>query len=208
MQASGYLLSGTPIPLGGGRTPTPADRSHMAGPLGETAVQQPGTGGSLPAGASTLSKSGSLQGAASTAVPQSQKKTGPLLTAAAVAVALMVGVVVSRRNAGAAHDAATAKAIPVQVAASPPAPAEPPAAAATAVASAAAPSAAPAAIAAPEISAGAEPHVGSAAPMRPTHAAAPVTKTASPPKPAAAPAAPAANATAEQIKGRTIRTDL
>ncbi|MGH7440380.1 MAG: serine/threonine protein kinase, partial [Polyangiaceae bacterium] len=207
LQASGFLgLSGTPVPMN--RTPAPPDRAHSVGPLGETAVQAPGGPGvALSTSASTqLSKSGSLQGAASTAAPHSPKKTGPIVTAVAVALAVVAGVVVSRRNAAAPHAAEASQPTPVHAAAPPSAAPEPvpPAASATP----------PVVLAPPATAAGATTEASASTEHAPTavapvhaHAAAPAYKAPSAPRPPAPPAATAAN-TGEQIKGRTIRTDL
>jgi serine/threonine-protein kinase len=209
--------SGAMDPLLSSLTPT-ANRGPSAGPLGETALSMPAGLTPLPsptsaqsnpgAGPSTLlsNTGGSLPGAASTAVPPSPRKTGSVVTGVAVALAIAAGaVLVARKKMPAAHETAAVAAPQAQAAAPPPVAPVSPTAVLT-VPPSSEPLAPLAAAPAPEAGPSTETHaaVHHYAPSLPRPAVAPP-----PPKPVATAAAVApTNATAEQLKGRTIRTDL
>jgi serine/threonine protein kinase len=204
---AGLLEGGTPDPLLTSRTPI-ISKGPAVGPLGETAFPTPGSQTPLPGAAvqsnpaspaSTLlsNTGGSLPGAASTAVPPNPRRTGPLVTAVTLTLAIAAGAVLVARKQSAAH-ATAAVTMPSAQAAAPP-PSAPPS-------QTAAPVDPPVAVAAPAPEAG--PSTESRVSVHP-HAASMPARPVSAPKavPTAGPAPPA-NATAEQLKGRTIRTDL
>jgi hypothetical protein len=217
MRSAG-VENGVADPLLGSRTPATSNGPNP-GPMGETAVSVPGGGmtplpgaapttpGNFGAAATQLSNTGgSLPGAASTAIPAGPKRTGPLVTVVAVVLAFAAGVVlVSRKKSEPAHESAAVAVPSVQAAAAP----QP---AATAAPQVEAPSAA-ASVALPPPSAAESASAPEAGPNAESHVAArqhvAASKPASAPKPAAAATpAPPTNSTAEQLKGRTIRTDL
>ncbi len=188
MGVQGGTFNVTPVPripmTSGG-----AEQLVAPGPLGETAVPLSSTAGSQP-------------GVAATGVPAASSKKGAALFAAiAVAMAVAAGaVLVSKKKIAPAPPpvaaAMTAQAVEPLVPSSAPAvPVEPPPSAAPSVAMA--PPSAAASAAAPE--------AGAVVATNRAHAAG---QGAKPKAPATYAPAPPANATAEQVKGRTIRTDL
>jgi serine/threonine-protein kinase len=210
----GLLEGGTPDPLLTSRTPI-ISKGPAVGPLGETAFPTPGSQTPLPGAVaqsnpaspgepSTLlsNTGGSLPGAASTAVPASPRRTGPLVTAMTLTLAIAAaGAVLVARKQSAAH-ATAAVTMPSVQAADPP-PSAPPTAPSSQTA---APVDPPLAVAAAAPEAG--PSTDSRVVVHPHAANVPPRPVSAPkPVPTTGPAPPA-NPTAEQLKGRTIRTDL